>query len=153
MKEHSRKLLAKALDSIEVAEAILEMNKPEMAAGRAYYAMFYIAEALLYEKGLEFNTHGQVIGAYGKEFAKTKLLNPKFHRSLRAGFDARISGDYDVDTNITNNFIADMINQGREFLEDATDLIYSYSLTRSYKIMDQFVLVDRGILCSKFDIR
>lgn len=119
MKEHSRKLLDKALDSIEVAEGILDMNKPDMAAGRAYYAMFYIAEALLYEKGLEFNTHGQVIGAYGKEFAKTEELDPKFHKSLRAGFDARISGDYDVDTNITNQFVADMVNQAREFLEAA----------------------------------
>jgi len=123
MKDHTRKLLVKAMDSIEVAEAILEMNKPEMAAGRAYYAMFYTAEALLYEKGLEFNTHGQVIGAYGKEFAKTKELDPKFHKSLRAGFDARISADYDVDTNITNNFIADMINQAREFLEAAQDYL------------------------------
>ncbi len=99
------------------------MNKPDMAAGRAYYAMFYIAEALLYEKGLEFNTHGQVIGAYGKVFAKTKVLDPKFHKSLRAGFDARISGDYDVDTNITNQFVADMINQAREFLKAAQEYL------------------------------
>lgn len=119
MKERTSKLLAKSADSIEVAEGILEMNKPDMAAGRVYYAMFYVAEALLYERGLEFNTHGQVIGAYGKEFAKTKELDPKFHKSLRARFDARISGDYDVDTNITSNFIADMINQAREFLEAA----------------------------------
>lgn len=119
MKEHSRKLFRKALDAIEVAEGILDMDKPEIAAGRAYYAMFYIAEALLYEKGLEFHTHGQVIAAYGKEFAKTKELDPKFHRWLRAGFDARISGDYDVDTNITKHFVADMINQAREFLETA----------------------------------
>jgi len=93
MKEHSRKLLTKALDAIEVSEAILDMNKPEMAAGRAYYAMFHVAEALLYEKGMEFHTHGQVIGAYGKVFAKTKELDPKFHKSLRSGFDTRISGD------------------------------------------------------------
>jgi len=123
MKQHSRKLLAKALDSIEVAEGILDMNKPDMAAGRAYYAMFYTAEALLFEKGLEFNTHGQVIGAYGKVFAKTKELDPKFHRSLRAGFDARISGDYDVDTNITNQFVAEMINQAREFLVAAQEYL------------------------------
>lgn len=90
MKEHSRKLFRKALDAIEVAEGILDMDKPEIAAGRAYYAMFYIAEALLYEKGLEFHTHGQVIAAYGKEFAKTKELDPKFHRWLRAGFDAHL---------------------------------------------------------------
>jgi uncharacterized protein (UPF0332 family) len=119
MKEHSRKLLDKAMDSIEVAEGILDMNKPDMAAGRAYYAMFYIAEALLYEKGLEFNTHGQVISAYGKVFAKTSELDPKFHKSLRAGFDARISGDYDVETNITNEFVAEMINQARDFLAAA----------------------------------
>ena len=123
MKAHSRKLLRKALDAIEVAEGILEMDKPEMAAGRAYYAMFYVAEALLYEKGLVFNTHGQVIAAYGKEFAKTKELDQKFHRWLRAGFDARISGDYDVDTNINNRLVADMINQAREFLETAQDYL------------------------------
>ena len=123
MKEHSRKLFRKALDAIQVAEGILDMDKPEMAAGRAYYAMFYIAEALLYERGLEFNTHGQVIAAYGKEFAKTKDLDQKFHRWLRTGFDARISGDYDVDTNISNQFVADMIDQAREFLATAEDYL------------------------------
>jgi len=35
VKEYSRKLFHKALDAIEVAESILEMDKPEMAAGRA----------------------------------------------------------------------------------------------------------------------
>ena len=29
-------------------------KKSSFAAGRAYYAMFYAAEALLYEKGLGF---------------------------------------------------------------------------------------------------
>jgi uncharacterized protein (UPF0332 family) len=72
-----------------------------------------------YEKGLEFKTHGQVIGAYGKEFVKTKELDPKFHKSLRAGFDTRISGDYDVDTDISQQIVIDMINQAREFLEAA----------------------------------
>jgi uncharacterized protein (UPF0332 family) len=123
MRERSQKLFAKALEAIEVAEAILDMGKPDFAVGRAYYAMFYIAEALLYEKGLEFHTHGQVVGAYGKTFAKTKELDPKFHSSLRAGFDARISGDYDVDSNITNQLVADMINQAREFLEAAREYL------------------------------
>jgi len=123
MKERSRKLFEKALDNIEVAEQVLGMGKPEIAVGRAYYAMFYIAEALLYEKGLEFKTHGQIIGAYGKEFAKTKELDPKFHKSLRTGFDLRISGDYEVDTNITNGLVADTINQTREFLEAAQNYL------------------------------
>jgi len=117
MKEHSSKLLDKALDSIEGAEGLLNMGKPEIAAGRAYYAMFYVAEALLYERDLQFSQHGQVIAAYGKEFAKTKELDPKFHRWLRAGFDTRISGDYDVDTGISEQIVAEMINEAREFLD------------------------------------
>ena len=123
MKERSSKLFEKALDNIEVAEQVLDMGKPEIAVGRAYYAMFYIAEALLCEKGLEFKTHGQIIGAYGKVYAKTGELDPKFHKSLRTGFDLRISGDYEVDTHISNDLVADTIHQAREFLEAAQNYL------------------------------
>ena len=78
MKEHSSKLLDKALDTIEGAEGLLDMDKAEIAAGRAYYAMFYVAEALLYERDLQFSQHGQVIAAYGKEFAKQKNSTQNF---------------------------------------------------------------------------
>jgi uncharacterized protein (UPF0332 family) len=118
MKEYTTKLLDKAQDSIEAAEALLEIGKNEIAAGRAYYAMFYVAEALLSEKGLEFSQHGQVIGAYGLHFAKTKELDPKYHRWLVDGFDTRISGDYGVDTGIGKDIASEMINQARDFLLD-----------------------------------
>jgi len=123
MNDYTRKLLDKAVDTIEGAELLLDHEKTNLAAGRAYYALFYVAEALLNEKGLQFSKHGDVIGAYGKEFAKTKLLDPKFHRWLRKGFDTRLIGDYHVDTKIERNFVADMINQAREFLETAQDYL------------------------------
>ncbi|MBI5822599.1 MAG: HEPN domain-containing protein [Chloroflexi bacterium] len=120
MKEYASKLLDKALDAIEAAEGLTNMGKAEIAAGRAYYAMFYVAEALLYnEFDLKLNQHGQVIAAYGKNFAKTKALDPKYHRWLRDGFDKRISGDYGVDTGISESIVADMINHARDFLMDA----------------------------------
>jgi len=121
MKEYTSKLLDKALDAIEGAEGLTNMGKAEIAAGRAYYAMFYVAEALLYnEFDLKLNQHGrQVIAAYGKNFAKTKVLDPKYHRWLRDGFEKRISGDYGVDTGINQDVAADMINQARDFLMDA----------------------------------
>ena len=119
MKEYTGKLLDKALDAIEAAEGLMDMDKAEFSAGRAYYAMFYIAEALLSEKGFEFKQHGQVIGAFGLHFAKTKEFDPKYHRWLVDGFDARISGDYGVDTEIDNELVEDMINQARDFYEAA----------------------------------
>jgi uncharacterized protein (UPF0332 family) len=123
MKDHSRKLLDKAVDSIEAAEGILDMNKPEFAAGRAYYAMFYIAEALLNEKGLKFNKHSAVHAAFGEHFAKTKEMDVKFHRWLLDSFDKRQAGDYDVDTEIERDVAVNVIHQAREFLEAAREYL------------------------------
>jgi len=121
--EYTRKLLAKALDTIEMAEILLDHGKADGAAGRAYYALFYIAEAWLNEKGLQYSKHGDVIGAYGREFSKTKLLDPKFHRWLRKGFDTRQVGDYLVDTNIEAALVSSMILQAREFLDAAREYL------------------------------
>lgn len=124
MREYARKLLDKALDAIEAAEGLTNIGKAEFAAGRAYYAMFYTAEALLFDQfDLKLNQHGQVIAAYGKHFAKTKELNPRYHRWLRDGFEKRISGDYGVDSGIGEDIAMDMINQARDFLETAQEYL------------------------------
>ncbi|PIV26836.1 MAG: DNA-binding protein [Anaerolineae bacterium CG03_land_8_20_14_0_80_58_20] len=119
MKEHTQKLLDKAVDVLEAADALLTVGKVNVAAGRAYYGMMRIAEALLNEKGLNFDNHGDIHGAYGLHFAKTKALDPKFHRWLLDSFDHRIVGDYDVDADFGSDMVADMINQAYEFLEAA----------------------------------
>lgn len=123
MKDYTRKLLAKALDTIESAEILLDHRKVDVAAGRAYYSLFYVAEALLNEKGFQFSKHGDVIAAYGKEFSKTKLLDQKFHRWLISGFDTRLVSDYQVETNIEESIVASMINQAREFLKAAQEYL------------------------------
>ena len=76
MKEQTAKLLDKARDTIEAADILLTNDKTDIAAGRAYYAMFYIAEALLNELGLQLDKHSSVHAAFGKHFAKTKILDP-----------------------------------------------------------------------------
>ena len=54
MKEAARKLLDKARRAIGAAETLLQAGDMEFAAGRAYYAMFYAAEAFLNELGFAF---------------------------------------------------------------------------------------------------
>lgn len=74
--------LEKSRRFLRSASALLELGDPDSAVGRAYYAMFHAAEALLLSKGLEFSSHGAVQSAYGREFAKTGLLRVRFHRAL-----------------------------------------------------------------------
>jgi uncharacterized protein (UPF0332 family) len=124
MKEHTQKLLDKSLDVLEAAEALLQIGKIDVAAGRAYYSMMHAAEALLFEEqDLAFNKHGDIHGAYGRYFSKTKLLDPKFHRWLLDAFDQRIVGDYDVSSGLDHELVSEMIEQAREFLQAAKEYL------------------------------
>lgn len=119
MKAATRHLLARAVDTLEAADILLTNGKPEIAAGRAYYAMFYVAEALLNEKGFQFGKHGNVLAAYGQHFAKTNELDPKYHRQLIIAFDQRQIGDYGLDPEIRPDVVVEMIRQAQDFLETA----------------------------------
>ncbi len=79
MKEETQKLLQKASRAIHAAETLLRESEADFAVGRAYYAMFYIAEALLGERGLRFQKHSSVHSAFGERFIKTSLLDSKYH--------------------------------------------------------------------------
>ena len=117
MKESSNRLLEKASRAIEAAETLLKNGLGEFSTGRAYYAMFYTAEALLNEKDLRFSKHGGVHGAFGEYFIKTGLFDMKFHRWLLDAFDQRIEGDYGVEALIADQDARELIDQAKEFLQ------------------------------------
>lgn len=124
MNVFTQKLLDKSLDVPEAAEALLKIGKIDVAAGRAYYPMMHAAEALLYEeKELSFNKHGDIHGACGLYFAKTKILVPKFHRWLLDAYDQRIVGDYDVSSGLDEELVFEMIEHAREFLRTAKEYL------------------------------
>lgn len=55
-------LLEKARRSLDLARATRERGDHDFAASRAYCAMFYVAEALLFAEGLTFSSHAATIG-------------------------------------------------------------------------------------------
>lgn len=87
-------LLEKADRSVAAGEGLLAAGFPDFAAGRAYYAMFYAAEALLLSRDLSFSKHSAVIAAFGRQFVKTGVLGPSLHQHLLDAFDLRNLGDY-----------------------------------------------------------
>ncbi len=119
MKEASQKLLAKATRALRIAERLGKSGDAEFSVGRAYYAMFYVAEALLNEKDLRFRKHGGVHAAFAEHFVKTGLLDGKYHRWLLEAFSKRITGDYGIDADLTSEDASLLIGQAREFLDAA----------------------------------
>jgi uncharacterized protein (UPF0332 family) len=76
-------LLAKARRSLANARRSLEAGDADFAASRAYYAMFYAAEALLLSRGLAFSKHGAVIAEFSREFVRSGEFPAEYGRALR----------------------------------------------------------------------
>lgn len=101
-------LVQKAERYLRSAELLVKDGDLDSAASRLYYAMFYLAEALLDAEGMSFSSHQALISAYGQRFAKTGELDPRFHRSLITAFNRRQLGDYLAPSGLTAEDISDM---------------------------------------------
>lgn len=117
MKHQTQMLLIKADRAILAAKVLLaagDLN--DFSTGRAYYGMFYAAEALLEELDLRFSKHGGVLGAFGKHYVQTGIFDAKYHRWLLNAYDQRIEGDYDIEIIAAPDDAKDLIIKAEEFL-------------------------------------
>ena len=119
MKPEVEALLEKARRSQKAAAKLFKDGDVDFAASRAYYSLFYTAEALLLSLGLSFSRHSAVIANFGKEFAKTGILNPKFHHYLTESQDRRNIGDYSILAEVTKEEVREMLTWAKEFIRAA----------------------------------
>ena len=96
MTPEQKALLDKAGRSIEAAQSLTEQGFHDFAISRGYYAMFYIAEALLDNEGLSFSSHAAVVSAFGRYLAHAGKVPIEFHRYLIDAQAQRTLADYDT---------------------------------------------------------
>ena len=116
-------LIKKAHASLRGAHVLAGEGLYDFAASRAYYTMFYVAEALLLGQGLSFSKHSAVIAAFGQRLTKVGLVPAEFHQYLIDGQRSRNKGDYDIELGITEAQAAEQIAHAAQFLELAERLI------------------------------
>lgn len=116
MKERTSALLEKAAESLEAARKLLDLGHPGFSTSRSYYAMLYVAEALLFEEGREFAKHSSVHAAFGQFLVKPGRLDAKYHRYLLDAFDERLIGDYDVGHRVSEEAARTLLGHAEEFL-------------------------------------
>lgn len=113
---HLQTLVKRAEESHEAARALLDKGFFNYSAAQSYYTMFYLTEALLFSKGLQFSSHSAVIAAFGKEFAKTQILDPKYHRRLIMAERRRETGHYGDESGVTDEEARESFEWAGEFL-------------------------------------
>ena len=118
-----QRLLDYANESHEAAKVLIQSGFIGFSAAQSYYTMFYLTEALLLSKGLKFSSHSAVIAAYGKEFSKTNVLDPKFHRRLIVAEERREDGHYGASQNISNEDALESFQWAEEFMQAVKDYL------------------------------
>lgn len=114
--DRQKAFLEKAEQSVEAAKVLCENRMYDFAVSRAYYAMFYVAEAILLLDNLSFSKHFGVISAFGQYFVKTGRVPAHFHRYLLDAQAERKAGDYDIDTNLTEEDAKEQIERAGQFI-------------------------------------
>ncbi|HLB29031.1 MAG TPA: HEPN domain-containing protein [Dehalococcoidia bacterium] len=89
-----QELLGKSRKWLTDAQRLLEIESPDSAVSRAYYAMFDAAQAALLSRGITRSRHKGVHSAFGYYFVREGLFPPDLHLALEEAYDKRITADY-----------------------------------------------------------
>ena len=109
----------RAEDSHRAAKTLLDEGFSNFSAAQSYYTMFYLAEALLSSMGLKFSSHSAVMAAFGREFAKTSILDPRFHRRMIIAERRRETGHYGEESGVTVEEALESFEWAGEFMQAA----------------------------------
>jgi len=123
-------LIEKAKESTDAARSLAKDGHYDFAASRAYYAMFYVAEALLAHLGQSYSKHSAVISAFGREYAKAGKLDATFHQRLIDAQDLRHTGDYGIEEHVSKKQAVAVCEWADEFIAAAEALLGKRTIRR-----------------------
>jgi uncharacterized protein (UPF0332 family) len=116
MTPEQQQLLEKAHSSLRAAKILSREEIYDAAVSRAYYTMFYIAEAFLLGENLTFSKHSAVISKFGEYFARTGRVPVEFHRNIIQAEQSRIKADYDATSQVSKTEANEQITHAETFL-------------------------------------
>lgn len=75
MNDEINALVKKAKDSVLGAEILFKSKFYNFSISRSYYAMFYLAEAILLTKELSYSSHKGVISGFSEHFVSQEIFS------------------------------------------------------------------------------
>ena len=87
------------------------------AISRAYYCMYYAAEAILCLKEKYPRTHRGVVSQFGLEFVKEGLIEEYYARAITTAQERREMADYDIHYTPSEEEAESIVEDAERFLE------------------------------------
>ena len=109
--------IKKAEKFLGTAEYTLNIEDYDSCVSRCYYAMFFMAEAVLFIKGLRATSHKGVISLFGEYFVKTGIFERDLGKALNDAYDKRLVGDYGVGFTVTRDEAKDLLKIAQDFVQ------------------------------------
>ncbi|MHB1661375.1 MAG: HEPN domain-containing protein [bacterium] len=113
-------------EAIKSAKRGFEADDMFGSVNRIYYACYYSTEALLLTKGLSFSSHGQLIGAFNREFVHGGLIDKKYSEILGDAFKKRQTGDYGDFIKFDKEEIKSSLRDAEEFVQEVNKITMNY---------------------------
>jgi uncharacterized protein (UPF0332 family) len=129
MTGEAEKYFQKAEHALEVARDLLEHGHAPDAASKIYYAMFYAAQALLKNAGIEVIKHSAVESAFGYYFVKPGKIDPAYHKMLISARKVREIADYDIQTEVIEPTASLKVEDGKAFIAAIKSAIDAHDKT------------------------
>jgi uncharacterized protein (UPF0332 family) len=101
---------------LTTAEHALDLGGYDSCVSRSYYAMFFMAEAVLLTKNLSAS-HKGVISLFGEHFIKTGIFERDLGKALNDAYDKRLVGDYGIGFIVTKEEAKDLLEIAQDFVQ------------------------------------
>jgi len=112
---------------LKTADMLIEDGDYESSVSRSYYAMFFVARALLRQAESEPQTHSGIRNQFGLHFVKEGPLSERFAGMLNDAEEMRTLADYAEDFVLTEDDARTTLRDAEEFVARMSGLLYDES--------------------------
>lgn len=120
MDNESRELLKyrfdRSVETLEVAQELLEKGKYKDANNRSYYAAYYAMKAVYTLKNQDFKKHKTLLASFNKEYVATDIFPRSLGKKISSLALIREQSDY-------NDFYIASKEESRQQVEIARELV------------------------------
>ena len=109
---------------LDTAALLIEEGDFESSVSRAYYAMFYVARALLEQDGITPKTHSGLRNQFGLHFIKTGNLPERFAAMLNDAEELRTLAEYAEERVISREDAKTTLHDAEAFVDPLSQRLH-----------------------------